>query len=81
MFTDSAAGVRPGAVNLRSFGQGFFSTDDAKTDFYNDVFQTMNACDPDVRTKLGTLFDELRRINREADKLLREQDGVGLNGV
>jgi hypothetical protein len=74
MFTDTAAGVRPGAPNLRSFGLGFFSTEHARTELYNDIFQTVDACDSDIRERLGALFAELRRVNREADKLLREQE-------
>jgi hypothetical protein len=69
----SVAGVRPGAIN-HAWGQGFFSSPDAKNGFYNDIFQSMNACDPDIREKLSKLFHEFRRVNREADKLLREQD-------
>lgn len=73
METDLAAGVRPGAFN-EARGQGFFDSHDEKNRFYNGIFYAIEACDEDIREKLGKLFDELRRVNRAADQLLREQE-------
>lgn len=55
-------------------GQGFFPNDFEKMLVYNDIFDTINAADADLKPKMSALFDELRRVNREFAKLVAVQD-------
>jgi hypothetical protein len=52
--------------------QGFFVSNEQKNDVYNNAVELIEAVektDPDVAKKMGVLYDEFRRINREFDKL------------
>ena len=59
---------------MKDIFSGFFATGREQTKFYNRIHEQVETCDADIRPKLAKLFSELRRANREADKLLREQE-------
>lgn len=54
--------------------QGFFQSEGQKTAIYNEMFRQMSQAEGDLYERMGDKFDELRRINREWDKLLSELD-------
>jgi hypothetical protein len=54
--------------------QGFFQTDGQKTAVYNHMFRQMSQAEGDLYRRMGDKFDEIRRANRDWDKLLAELD-------
>lgn len=50
-----------------------------KTVMYNRIFNTIEQQkDPELRARMGKAFDEIRRVNREFEKLVAEATGEQL---